>query len=164
MMAGTFCYVFNARQMTRRLLAQGIRGAFLDMTRIGSETVSISQWYGIKAQTGLQVLKRNDRTTDRQELASSSSEAQSPNPNETLRQQVELTLQQAVYGATESNRISGFKNGVNSVAVSPNGAYIATASLDGSVQLWRSDGSHLVTMQGHSDLPGVLPSALIVQR
>jgi WD40 repeat protein len=109
----------------------------------------------IKAQTGLQVLKRNNRTTDRQELASSSvaqTRSQSPNPNETLHQQVELTLQQAVYGATESNRISGFKNGVNSVAVSPNGAYIATASLDGSVQLWRSDGSHLVTMQGHSDL------------
>lgn len=55
LMTGKFCYVFNSRQMgkssllfrTRRLLAeQGIRGAFLDMTRIGSETVSISQWYG----------------------------------------------------------------------------------------------------------------------
>lgn len=55
LLAGTFCYVFNSRQMgkssllfrTRRLLAeQGVRGAFLDMTRIGSETVSLSQWYG----------------------------------------------------------------------------------------------------------------------
>ncbi|PSB07875.1 hypothetical protein C7B76_27340 [filamentous cyanobacterium CCP2] len=105
----------------------------------------------IKAQTGLQALERNDRAADRQELTSTSSESQSPNPNETLRQQVELTLQQAVYGATESNRISGFKNGVNSIAVSPNGVHIATASLDGSVQLWRPDGSLLSTMQGHED-------------
>jgi adenylate cyclase len=54
LIAGKFCYVFNSRQMgkssllfrTRRLLTQqGVRSAFLDMTRIGSETVSLSQWY-----------------------------------------------------------------------------------------------------------------------
>ena len=54
LMAGRFCYVFNSRQMgkssllfrTRRLLTQqGIQTAFLDMTRIGSETVSLEQWY-----------------------------------------------------------------------------------------------------------------------
>lgn len=108
----------------------------------------------IKAQTGLQALEWNDRAADRQELASNvaQTELQSPDPTETLRQQVELNLQQAVYGAIESNRISGFKNGVNSVAVSPNGAYIATGSLGGSVQLWRPDGSHLVTMQGEGNL------------
>lgn len=88
----------------------------------------------IKAQTGLQTLKRNNQAS-----------------NEALSQQVELTLQQAVYGAIESNRISGFKNGVNSIAVSPNGAHIATGSLDGSVQLWRPDGSLLSTVQGHED-------------
>lgn len=88
----------------------------------------------IKAQTRLQTLERNN-----------------PALNEGLNQQVKLTLQQAVYGAIESNRISGFKIGVNSLAVSPNGAYIATASLDGSVQLWQPDGTPLVTMQGHSD-------------
>lgn len=88
----------------------------------------------IKAETRLQTLERNDRAT-----------------NEVLHQQVELTLQQAVYGAIESNRISGFKIGVNSVAVSPNGAYIATAGIDGEVQLWKPDGTPLVTMQGHRD-------------
>lgn len=88
----------------------------------------------IKAETRLQSLERNNRAA-----------------SEALSQQVKLTLQQAVYGAIESNRISGFKIGVNSVAVSPNGAYIATASLDGSVQLWKPDGTPLLTMQGHSD-------------
>ncbi|HEY9664227.1 MAG TPA: AAA-like domain-containing protein, partial [Allocoleopsis sp.] len=88
----------------------------------------------IRAQTRLQSLERNNQAS-----------------NEGLNQQVKLTLQQAVYGAIESNRISGFKIGVNSVAVSPNGAYIATASLDGSVQLWKPDGTPVVTMQGHSD-------------
>ncbi|PSB22803.1 hypothetical protein C7B76_02500 [filamentous cyanobacterium CCP2] len=91
----------------------------------------------IRAQTRLQTLEQNNRA---------SNEA-----SEALNQQVELTLQQAVYGAIESNRISGFKIGVNSIAVSPNGAYIATASLDGSIQLWKPDGTPLVTMQGHSD-------------
>lgn len=107
----------------------------------------------IKAQIGLQALGdhwASDRTGESGSTPIAQTESQSPNL--VLRQQVELSLQQAVYGATESNRISGFKNGVNSVAVSPNGAYIATASLDGSVQLWRPDGSHIVTMQGHSNL------------
>jgi WD40 repeat protein len=107
----------------------------------------------IKAQIGLQLLGdhwASDRTGEPGSIPVAHIESQSPNL--LLRQQVELSLQQAVYGATESNRISGFKNGVNSVAVSPNGAYIATASLDGSVQLWRPDGSPVVTMQGHSNL------------
>lgn len=60
LMAGRFCYVFNSRQMgksslllrTRQLLSQqGVDSAFLDMTRIGSETASLSQWYrGIIAE------------------------------------------------------------------------------------------------------------------
>jgi len=107
----------------------------------------------IKAQTELQALEQNNWASDRTEPGSTPiAQTESQSPNLVLRQQVELTLQQAVYGATESNRISGFKNGVNSVAISPNGAHIATASLDGSVQLWRSDGSPVATMQGHSSL------------
>jgi WD40 repeat protein len=109
----------------------------------------------IKAQIGLQALKRDNQASDRQRepgsIPAAQSEQQSSEPD-ALHQQVELTLQQAVYGAIESNRISGFKNGVNSVAVSPNGAYIATASLDGSVQLWQPDGSPVTTMQGHRNL------------
>jgi WD40 repeat protein len=103
----------------------------------------------IKARVGLQALEQNNQSSNQpRQLSTLATQARLQSP---LDQQVELTLQQAVYGATESNRISGFKSGVNSVAVSPNGAYIATASLDGSVQLWRPDGSHLVTIQAHKD-------------
>lgn len=106
----------------------------------------------IRAQTRLQTLKWNDWAGHQSGRLSPAIAAQPPDSTEaTLHQQVELTLQQAVYGAIESNRLSGFKLGVNSAVVSPNGAHIATANLDGSVQLWKPDGTPLVTMQGHSD-------------
>lgn len=54
LLAGEFCYVFNARQMgksslraqTQRQLQQlGHRCAYVDMTQLGSEQVSHQQWY-----------------------------------------------------------------------------------------------------------------------
>ncbi|GAB4376354.1 MAG: AAA-like domain-containing protein [Elainellaceae cyanobacterium] len=106
----------------------------------------------IRAQTRLQTLEQNDRAEHRPGRPAPAIAAQSTDPTqESLHQQVELTLQQAIYGAIESNRLSGFKLGVNSAVVSPNGAYIATASLDGSIKLWQPDGTLLVTMQGHND-------------
>lgn len=65
--------------------------------------------------------------------------------------QLQLTLQQAVYGAIESNRISSFDAGVNSVAVSPDGAHIVTGSFDGKVQLWQADGAPVISLQAHAD-------------
>jgi molybdate-binding protein len=65
--------------------------------------------------------------------------------------QVDLTLQKSVYGAIESNRLSNFSKGVHGVAFSPDGQLIATASLDGAVKLWKSDGTELQTLLGHTD-------------
>lgn len=54
LVAGDFCYVFNARQMgksslraqmQRQLEQLGYRCAYLDMTQLGSEQVSQQQWY-----------------------------------------------------------------------------------------------------------------------
>lgn len=54
LLAGEFCYVFNARQMgksslrsqiQRRLAELGYRYIYLDMTQLGSEEVSHPQWY-----------------------------------------------------------------------------------------------------------------------
>ncbi len=54
LLAGEFCYVFNARQMGKsslrtrvrqRLEAAGHRCAYLDMTELGSDQVSLEQWY-----------------------------------------------------------------------------------------------------------------------
>jgi WD40 repeat protein len=51
---GEFCYVLNCRQMGKsslmvrtrsRLEADGIRCASLDMTRIGSDNITVQQWY-----------------------------------------------------------------------------------------------------------------------
>ncbi len=54
LLAGEFCYVFNARQMgksslrvqmQKQLQQMGYRCAYLDMTQLGSEQVSHQQWY-----------------------------------------------------------------------------------------------------------------------
>lgn len=54
LLAGEFCYVFNARQMGKsslrnrvqyRLSQLGHRCAYLDMTELGSDQVSYDQWY-----------------------------------------------------------------------------------------------------------------------
>lgn len=54
LIAGEFCYVFNARQMGKsslrtrirqRLEQAGHRCVYLDMTELGSDQVSIEQWY-----------------------------------------------------------------------------------------------------------------------
>ncbi|MGC9526851.1 MAG: AAA-like domain-containing protein [Limnospira sp.] len=54
LLAGEFCYVFNARQMGKsslrvqmqqQLQQQGYRCIYLDMTQLGTENVSYRQWY-----------------------------------------------------------------------------------------------------------------------
>jgi WD40 repeat protein len=101
----------------------------------------------ITAQTRLRLLL--PRPAQRAALAQA---PESPTEEQALQQQVQLVLQQAVYGATESNRISGFGSGVNSVAVSPDGAHIATASFDGKVKLWHADGAPVLTLEAHENL------------
>jgi WD40 repeat protein len=52
--AGEFCYVFNSRQMgksslrvrtTQRLIAERVNCVFLDLTLIGSQNLTLEQWY-----------------------------------------------------------------------------------------------------------------------
>nr|MDZ8288500.1 ribosome assembly protein 4 [Nostoc sp. ChiSLP01] len=72
-----------------------------------------------------------------------------------------LTLQQAVYlkpnekkenRAIEVNTLEGHKDQVNSVAYSPNGQQLASASLDNTIKIWDfSSGQLLKTLTGHSD-------------
>jgi len=68
-----------------------------------------------------------------------------------LKNQVDIALQKAVYGAIEFNRLSNFSKGVHGVAFSPDGQLIATGSLDGAVKLWKPDGTELQTLLGHTD-------------
>ncbi|MDZ7960450.1 MAG: AAA-like domain-containing protein, partial [Aulosira sp. DedQUE10] len=61
------------------------------------------------------------------------------------------TLQQVVYGVRERNRLEGHNFWVMSVAFSPDGKTIATASADNNVKLWNLQGQVLQTLKGHSD-------------
>ncbi len=61
------------------------------------------------------------------------------------------TLRQAVYGVKEYNTIEGHSSIVYSVAFSPDGNTIASASWDNTVKLWKLDGTLLKTLSGHGD-------------
>ena len=75
---------------------------------------------------------------------------QTSQPDFDTRQQVQLTLQQAVYNARERNRLQGHTAGVMAISVSREGL-IASASADNTINLWRLDGRLIKTLKGHTD-------------
>ncbi|MBD2438932.1 AAA-like domain-containing protein [Nostoc sp. FACHB-110] len=70
-------------------------------------------------------------------------------PNSNIEQRVDSILRQAVYSADEYNRFAGHTAAVMAVDVSPDSSLIASASMDRTVKIWRSDGQLLVTLKGH---------------
>ncbi|WP_373529534.1 hypothetical protein [Nostoc sp.] len=51
----------------------------------------------------------------------------------------------------EVQLLKGHTNQITSVSISPNGQFIASASKDNTVKLWRTDGKLLKTLTGHKD-------------
>jgi WD40 repeat protein len=69
--------------------------------------------------------------------------------NANIENQVKNALAQAVYGATEYNRLVGHKSAILAVSISPDSSVIASASVDNTVKLWQRDGTQLTTLKGH---------------
>jgi WD40 repeat protein/uncharacterized caspase-like protein/energy-coupling factor transporter ATP-binding protein EcfA2 len=61
------------------------------------------------------------------------------------------TLQQAIAQTHEINRLEGHSREVNDAIFSPDGKLIATASSDGLVKLWQSNGKLLRDLNGHQN-------------
>ncbi|MEM1368534.1 MAG: AAA family ATPase, partial [Cyanobacteria bacterium P01_H01_bin.15] len=60
-------------------------------------------------------------------------------------------LETGMLNLWEYNRLQGHSQGVNAVSYSPDGSTVASASNDGTVQVWQADGAPIATLEGHSD-------------
>ncbi|HAZ44920.1 MAG TPA: hypothetical protein DDW76_22515 [Cyanobacteria bacterium UBA11369] len=69
-----------------------------------------------------------------------------------LRSQVDKALERVVLSIQEYNRLNGHTTAVMAVDFSPDGQQIATASVDGTIKLWKPDGSLINTLKGHKAL------------
>jgi len=69
-----------------------------------------------------------------------------------IQNQVELALQQAIFGADEYNRFWEPPAGFYGLAFSPDGEAVVSADKDYNVLLWAKDGRLLRTFKGHSGM------------
>ncbi|MBH8554486.1 AAA-like domain-containing protein [Nostocaceae cyanobacterium CENA357] len=72
-----------------------------------------------------------------------------------LDRQTRKVLEQAVYGASEFNRLSGHRGIVLGVDFSPDGKWIVSSSIDRTVKLWRRDGTLVRTLPHSTALNSV---------
>ncbi|MEG4036872.1 AAA-like domain-containing protein [Microcoleus sp. S36b_A4] len=66
--------------------------------------------------------------------------------NSELENRVQLLLEQAVYGASEFNRLSGQQATLFRLAISPDAQTIASSSTETVVKLWQRDGTLVATL------------------
>ena len=70
--------------------------------------------------------------------------------NPKLEKRVQLLLEQAVYGASEFNRLSGHQATLYRLAISPDARTIASSSTENAVKLWQRDGTLIATLLHNS--------------
>lgn len=70
-------------------------------------------------------------------------------PDPELAQAIDDKLQKIILGINERNRLVGHEGEIRAVAYHPDGTQIASASLDGTVKLWATDGTLLQTLESN---------------
>ncbi|MGB3403803.1 MAG: hypothetical protein WBA77_14030 [Microcoleaceae cyanobacterium] len=63
---------------------------------------------------------------------------------------IAATLQQAIYGIHERNRLEGHNDVIWDISFSPNGQLIASGGVDQTIKLWTPQGKLLATLKSHN--------------
>jgi WD40 repeat protein len=72
-------------------------------------------------------------------------------PSEKLKRNIVERLQQGSYGINQKNQLLGHTKAIVSIAFSPDGSLIASASDDQTIRLWNLAGNPLALLEGHTD-------------